>query len=335
MRTVILVVGTCLFIGVGWTFAQNLESRSVIPVSKAAKVISPAPKQRIEVGLVRWGRDLETAQEQSVKNGKPILVLFQEVPGCAGCQKFGREVLSQPLIVDAVQNEFVPVLVYNNRSSGQDAELLKRFREPAWNYQVLRFLDSNAKDIIPRRDQVWTVNAVSRRLVDALEAVDRPVPKYLQSLVSSSSPKNQQLAAFAMNCFWIGEYELGRIEGVTATEAGWLDGREVTLVRYEPSKVSLKSLATQAAHVRCAQKMYTPNGKRVGRLPVGKLDKSYRTESASDQKRQLSRIPIAGSVPSINATQLTKLNALLPRNRTTALEWLSPSQRSWLARHSK
>lgn len=319
VAAVLAVIGT-------WAIGQN---RGVM-ATDASKIIKSAPKQRVEVGLVRWGRDLAAAQKASKESGKPIVVLFQEVPGCAGCQKFGREVLSQPLIVDAIQNEFIPVLVYNNRSSGTDAQLLKRFKEPAWNYQVLRFLDSDAKDIIPRKDQVWTVTAVSNRLAEALSAAKRPTPKYLQSLVDSTSKRSQNLAAFAMHCFWTGEYELGKIDGVTATEAGWLDGREVTLVRYDASKLSLESLAQQAAKVRCAEKMYTPNGKSIGRLAAGKLDKSYRTASASDQKKQLGSWPALRSIPAINATQLTKLNAIGPRDQAAALAWLSPSQRGWL-----
>ena len=34
-----------------------------------------------ELGQVHWGRSLEEAKAQSVESGKPILVLFQEVPG--------------------------------------------------------------------------------------------------------------------------------------------------------------------------------------------------------------------------------------------------------------
>ena len=199
----------------------------------------------------------------------------------------------------------------------------------------MRFLDQHAKDILPRKDRVWTIDGVSQRLVAALKKAKRPIPKYLQSLVGSSSPNGQQLAAIAMHCFWTGEYELGKINGVTATEAGWLDGREVTLVRYDSEQLSLESLAKQAAQVRCVEKMYTPTGRRVGRLAAGRLDKSYRAAKASDQKRQLSGLPVVGSIPAINATQLTKLNSLLPRDQKAALKWLSPSQRVWLAQNMK
>lgn len=38
-------------------------------------------KQPVELGRVRWQRDLAAAREQATKDGKPIFLLFQEVPG--------------------------------------------------------------------------------------------------------------------------------------------------------------------------------------------------------------------------------------------------------------
>ena len=35
----------------------------------------------VEVGNVNWGRDFDAALKMSAKSGKPVLVLFQEVPG--------------------------------------------------------------------------------------------------------------------------------------------------------------------------------------------------------------------------------------------------------------
>ncbi|MEM6279335.1 MAG: hypothetical protein AAF733_07660 [Verrucomicrobiota bacterium] len=35
----------------------------------------------IEIGKVEWGRDLNAALAESEKSGKPVLLLFQEVPG--------------------------------------------------------------------------------------------------------------------------------------------------------------------------------------------------------------------------------------------------------------
>jgi len=42
---------------------------------------SQTAKNPIEVGDVRWGRDFDAALKMSAESGKPVLVLFQEVPG--------------------------------------------------------------------------------------------------------------------------------------------------------------------------------------------------------------------------------------------------------------
>jgi hypothetical protein len=144
-------------------------------------VLAASERQAVEVGEVRWERNFQGALEKSRHSGRPLLVLFQEVPGCSGCRKFGREVLSHPVLVANMESEFIPVLVYNNRP-GRDAETLQRYGEPAWNYQVIRFLDGSGRDVIPRRDHVWTVKGVAIRMVEALEARERMVPRSLRAL---------------------------------------------------------------------------------------------------------------------------------------------------------
>jgi hypothetical protein len=136
--------------------------------------------KRIEVGKVAWGRDLDAALAKSKMSGIPVMILFQEVPGCGGCQTFGRDVLSNPEIVKLIETEFVPVLVFNNQPV--DRALLKRFDEPAWNYQVIRFLDAEAKDIIPRDGKVMKLPAIAKRMAEALKAHGRPVPPVLEKL---------------------------------------------------------------------------------------------------------------------------------------------------------
>ena len=90
--------------------------------------------------------------------------------------------LTNPQLVRAIEEEFIPMLVYNNRSGGMDRKLLKRYREPSWNFQVIRFLDAGGRDIIPRKDRVWTTQGVARRMVKTLEVLNRPVPDYLNDL---------------------------------------------------------------------------------------------------------------------------------------------------------
>lgn len=63
-----------------------------------------------------------------------------------------------------------------------DQDLMERYQAPSWNYQVIRFLDDEGKDVIPRKDRVWTTRGVAERMRQALMAVHRPVPDYLKDL---------------------------------------------------------------------------------------------------------------------------------------------------------
>ena len=57
-------------------------------------------------------------------------------------------------------------------------------KEPSWNYQVVRFLDANGKDLIPRKDKVRDVMGLATRMQKALEAAGREVPADLGGLVA-------------------------------------------------------------------------------------------------------------------------------------------------------
>ncbi|MAS95173.1 MAG: hypothetical protein CMO55_18405 [Verrucomicrobiales bacterium] len=296
--------------------------------------IACSGERRIEVGEVDWKRDWEAGFVEAAETGKPVFVLFQEVPGCAGCQKFGREVLSHPQLVEAIETEFVPVVVYNNQP-GKDAEILKKYREPAWNFQVVRFLDKEGKDIIERKDRVWSLQGIAARMVEALKAFGQDAPKYLRALAGSEVAAETGTAAFAMYCFWTGELRLGSIEGVLTTEAGWLDGREVTLVSFDREKLPFEELVGAAAQYDCADKVYALNeddltAARKSRLSVATLTDDYRRASDSDQKKQLQGTPFEEL--KLSPVQATKVNSFARTNPEAALEWLSPSQVATLRR---
>src|SRR5260221_10991239 len=148
---------------------------TALVMSMIAGALSPNPEPAL--GLVRWGRDLDAALANSRASGQPVLVLFDEVPGCATCRGFGAEVLSHPLIAEAIESEFVPLFVANCRP-GRDAEWLARFGEPAWNNPGGRFLDAHGPDVIPRADELYSPYENRARLAHALPAAEAPVPGY-------------------------------------------------------------------------------------------------------------------------------------------------------------
>ena len=290
---------------------------------------APPPTQPEEAGTVAWGRDLNAALTACKQAGRPVFALFQEIPGCAGCKQFGRDVLSNPLVVAAIESAFTPLLIHNNKS-GRDAEVMQRFAEPAWNYQVVRFLDADGGDIIPRKDRVWESGPLAERMIAALEKAKRPVPANLKLAAAENSPRLRQ-AVFAMGCFWTGEMELGKIEGVVTTEAGFMEGREVALVRYDPGIIALPKLIAAAENVRCANAVHVPAAElqeaRATRLRIGTIS-GYRTAPAADQKKQIPGTAVEKL--GLTGAQATKVNAWIRTDPAKALGWLTASQRARL-----
>jgi Thioredoxin-like len=259
--------------------AACVSAISVLFVSQAGCQPHGGRINPVEVGTVRWQRDYDAALAAAKTSGKPVFLLFQEVPGCAGCKQFGRDVLSDPAVVKSIEENFIPLLVPNNQP-GRDAEVLEKFGEPAWNYQVVRFLDADGRDLIPRKDRVWDVPELKQRMAQALERKSAGLRR----------------VAFAQHCFWTGEAVLGGIDGVMRTEAGFLDGSEVTLVDYDPARIPLAELTREAKAAGVANKVFTS------------LD-GYRKAPESDQKRQLQGTRYARM--KLTPEQATKVNAFV------------------------
>lgn len=290
-----------------------------------AKAVHP------ELGNVAWLRDYDEALEVAKTKKKPLLILFQEVPGCAGCVNYGEGTLSHPLIVDAIESSFVPLAIFNNQG-GSDKIILQRFKEPAWNFQVMRFIDADGNDIIPRKDRVWSPGETAVRMIEALEAVEQPVPEYLRTVAWTSEAAGLKTAVFSMHCFWDGEAKLGGIEGVVETDAGWLNCEEVVKLRYDPTIIEWKDLVAKARSYGCAKRVYTEDAKTLDKTPKGSgtrvelfSEESFRMARSSDQKRHLQFSKLKELA--LNPVQRTKINAALSLKDPDMIQkWLSPTQ---------
>jgi hypothetical protein len=178
-----------------------------------------------ELGDVVWGREHDTALDRARETGKPVFALFQEIPGCQTCVSFGEQVLSHPLLVEAIESEFVPLAVYNNRP-GEDARILERYGEPSWNNPVVRLLDGQGRDLLPRAGGIYAPEVVGARMLAALEKAGRERPRYLLDAVEELRPHAGQRAIFEMYCYWSGEACLGAISGLLSSRAPQLRWRQ-------------------------------------------------------------------------------------------------------------
>lgn len=279
--------------------------------------------QPIELGQVHWFRDYDEALIISEEKDLPVFIFFQEVPGCHTCSTFGNEVMSHPLIVEAIETHFVPLVIYNNKG-GEDAKVLNKYKEPSWNNPVVRIVNSKGKDIVKRHAGAYNPAKVINTIQDALLASNQIQPTYL-NLLKEELSDNSEEAILSMYCFWTGEREIGSLQGVQSTQAGYMNGTEVVKVNYNPDEISFKELVSASAQKSCADKVYTDdnNEKKIAKnqnISTRSINK-YRVDN--QDKYYLSQTDYQ-YIPML-ASQATKANAFIAM-RQTPTDILSPRQ---------
>ncbi len=269
--------------------------------------------QPVELGQVSWYRNIEDAQLIAAKENKPILVLFQEVPGCSTCQNYGNNVLSNPIIVDIITHEFVPLAIYNNKG-GADADVLKLYGEPSWNNPVLRVIKSDGKNLVTRHAGHYDTASLASYMKLALVAYRGSVPQYVDVLIEEllSDDKNVSEAYYSMYCFWTGEAKLGQVEGVISTSPGFMNGQEVVKVTYDNKQTNSGEISKLVKSDKFTF-VTDPSKFRIDRDPQYYLKKS-------DYK-----------YIALSPSQRTKVNSALAAGGDPDL-YLSPTQRQWISK---
>ena len=281
-----------------------------------------------ELGAVHWLRDIDVAVAQSKEKNKPILILFQEVPGCSTCRNYGNGALSHPLLVEAMESLFIPLAIHNNKG-GEDAKVLKYFGEPAWNNPVVRIVNNGKKDLIPRVNGNYSKWGLADAMIRALDNAGTVAPGYLELLAQelAAERKGTKTATFGMYCFWSGEKEIAALDGVTATKPGFMGGREVVQVNYNPSIISFDDLAEKAKKAQCNSHVYTNDSseKAIAKNVVGEgsISNESKFRLDKDVKYYLSRTHYR-FVP-MTEMQAAKVNSQIGRRKSFS-DYLSPRQ---------
>lgn len=282
----------------------------------------------VELGEVEWIRNFDEATTKAKKLNKPLLVLFQEVPGCSTSSGYGKNVLSHPLIVEVIETLFVPAAIYNN-NKGEDERVLESFGEPSWNNPVVRIMTPELKELVSRLSGDYTKAGLVGAMITALESNNKTVPPYLSLLAQELNVKSgsRERAVFAMHCFWIGEGKLANIKGVISTKPGFMGGYEVVELEFNPEIVSFEDLVKKGKLNNVASHIFTVNSGQsaVAKDIVGEGSVSPRSSFRADSKP---KYYLSGTlyryVPMTNL-QIARVNASLGSLRSPD-SFLSPRQ---------
>lgn len=267
-------------------------------------------REHPELGEVSWLRDFAHGLAEASKQRKPVLLLFQEVPGCSTCVNFGQDVLAHPLMVELIAGHFIPVAIFNNHP-GKDAEILRRFGEPSWNNPVVHFLGPDGTELVPKLADRYDALGLHEKITAVLEGLGDDVPGYFRllgrDLLVETGFANS--AVYTTPCFWSGETSLAQHPAVVTTEAGWIDGEEVVRVDFDPRVASRSELDGYA--------------RTEGFGPLeGSLFRS------DDEPQFYLRKHAARHLP-LTPAQRTRINLAVPY-RTPLADLLSPQQCAWL-----
>lgn len=152
------------------------------------------------------------------------------------------------------------------------------------------------------------------------EALGDKAPNYLNLLCEELTAEAQgvETATLSMYCFWTGEGQLGQLDGVVATEPGFMNGREVVQVKFNPNVLSFEQLVKTGNQANCADQVFTNNvnQKTVAEKTLGKnavaTTSNFRLDD--DRKYYLSKT-IYRFVP-MTSLQAARANALVGKGRS-------------------
>ena len=300
----------------------------MIPIFVGLDAQEVSYQKHVELGDVHWLRNLDEAKAEAEKTGKDIFILFQEVPGCSTCRNYGVNILQHPLVVEAIEDLFVPLTIFNNKK-GIDAHVLQMYKEPSWNNPVTRVINSKGEPLLKRLSGQYNAYAVVQYIIDALIASNKEIPQYLALLADELQADilGTKETTISMFCFWSGEKSIGKLRGVNYTEAGFMDGQEVVKVRYAPDMISYKQILKHASSDNCASSVFTNDEEEIAQVKsvLGKSKfssvKSYRKDR--EDKYYLLHSDIQ-YIP-LTDLQKTRINSMIG-DRLEPSELLSPRQ---------
>ena len=166
------------------------------------------------------------------------------------------------------------------------------------------------------------------RMIASLEASRRPIPQYLRLAVDEYAAKPRQTATFAVRCYWEGERDLGKLDGVLASRTGVIGHDEVVEVEYDPALMSYPELVAKAQRLSCFRKVYARNPhqeREAAALVAGVVARSDApVDTSTQQQFHLSMHPEYHYLP-LTALQATRINAALFAHDDPE-QFLSPAQ---------
>jgi hypothetical protein len=296
-----------------------------------------------ELGAVRYETSsVEEAKKIAQERNMPIFCIQAEVPGDI---ESGKDVLSHPLIVEALESMFVCAAPKIPRKEFEDRYKPSAGRK-AW-YTTINFLDANGEELVPAiGGDTLVVPVIVDCIVRVLTQCKRPIPRYVSLLqeeqcgkstigCSGRAKRNCRCIVFGIHDYDRTEVEFAKIDGVLATICGTYIGNRVIRIVYNPKVLSFTTILHYSTERHLADTIYyqTQDEKVAAQMETSRLVEKPAIVKMEhlfkivvhDMKSALRR-SLLGKVP-LTDLQATRINLLIHQGQFhEATRLLSPRQ---------
>jgi hypothetical protein len=161
--------------------------------------------------------------------------------------------------------------------------------------------------------------------MNGILASNQLIPEYLQLLQQEHSTKDLRETHLSMFCFWSGEKNLGNLDGVLETQAGFMNRTEVVKIKYDANLLSENKLLKYASERKFADALYSDDQREISVAKTLKIktDKPGKFRADKEPKYYLFKSEYK-SLP-MTSLQALKVNSALS-NGISPQEFLSPRQ---------
>eukprot|EP00043_Microstomoeca_roanoka_P008107 m.78242 g.78242 ORF g.78242 m.78242 type:complete len:152 (-) comp14103_c0_seq1:373-828(-) len=120
-----------------------------------------------ELGSVNWQTDFNQAVQHAMQMHRPIVLFLKHDSGSVEAKDFGQRILSNDTICNAINSDFVPVVVEDEQ---QLEQFMRKYHDASKKANVMMFLHPRDQtEIVPRlAGHGITLKSLSSHLVDSL-----------------------------------------------------------------------------------------------------------------------------------------------------------------------
>ncbi len=250
IKTLVFTVLTALLV-------LSISCSSIAPSNKNDHLRTETALNNKNLGRVRWLSDYNTALLKMAEENKPMLVYILGNTGNDVLSVRRNEILSHPLIVEAIESNFIPVAVSPAVAAEHSILSLPGDTKTGTAMSIVG-TDGHPKS--KNSDDAAWMKHLTGIMLDALQQEGMAAPVYLKLVNEEfNAAEKRESAVITLHCFWSGEVELGIEHGIVYTEPGYIGDKEALYLEFNGSAISYEDILKSSLDLNLINEAFPMN----------------------------------------------------------------------------